>query len=986
MASTIAPQGLSATQRAEYARKVSHPLERLRGAIRTYVSLEGAAVLVIYLALWFWIGLLLDYGIFKSPLRVDWVQELPFGLRAGILVILVAGLLAMVVTKVLLRLMRDFRSSSLALVLERRFPKLLGDRLITAVELADTRIAPAYGYSQQMIDQTIQEAAERVDQIPINEAFNWDRLKRYGIWGLALTIGLYLLTGVGYCLVKQKAAVGDFVTSFNNVAVIWFERNVLLANTIWPRQAYLEVVDVRSKVGRNVASTPIRVRAIKWTIADRDEQKAPEGWRACTLKDVLAILKDHDPQLGETLKQYAEKTQRDPQAAKLDELELSLDRERSKLPADTIIAMRSAFEKLDGIGRLPSLGRTFRVLGIPDTVTVYYKGDTIRSEMTIKKEANNEYPGTFTDLKENIRFRVCALDYCTQPYQIEVVPPPSLSQLTRREWQPAYLYHRPPLDGKATDLKGLKQEFPPENVYTSSETARIDVPAGTDIELTGLISDKKDAYGVYLEKALRSVKMVARGKEGAALPPVNLEKSGRKFTTRFENVTGRIDFEFEFTNTDDVSGRRHIIIQAMEDVAPEVDVVIEVLRKTGQGYLATPVAMIPMSGKVRDDRGLAKLDFAYTYTKLENQAAAQVRSMDVAMGYHLGPTLNLSAGPYLAWIAGRVGTVAEEQPQEAIALPTFERKLQGLVRGDVNLDRLRQQLIGRPPQRGLLREHVLVADDYTRIEDQDYLDLRKYLPQLQVGADSLAPPRYRMRLWVAATDNNVETGPKVGESKERFTILVVSEIELLAEIAKEEETLHLKIEQLLEKLRDTRLKLDDEVIRKLQDPKFEEKFFSPLATRTQEFVDTITSGAVTAKEVHDNYARILRELRYNRVRPEMIKKVENIVKLLDLAVRNEFVQAEESQHRFQQALEGNPKDKVPPRFDKELATDAQRRLIELIVQLERVMTAMGEITNLNKLIVTLQTLEQDQRTNVALLIELRRRIEEEAFKDFLKKP
>ena len=308
------------------------------------------------------------------------------------------------------------------------------------------------------------------------------------------------------------------------------------------------------------------------------------------------------------------------------------------------------------------------MLEVPDTVTVYYRGKTSRSEMTIKREANHEFPGVFTDLKEDIRFRVCALDYCTAPQAIEVVPPPSLSQLLRQEWQPAYLYHRPPLDGQPADLKGLKQAFEEESVYATGETARIDVPIGTDLQLTGTISDK--------DKPLRSVKMVARGQgKTATLPAVKLAEDGRSFTTRFDNVTGRFDFDFEFTNSDDVSGRRHIIIQAMDDVAPEVDVVIEVLRKTGQGYLATPVALIPLSGKIRDDRGLAQVDYVYTYSKLEAQAASQVRSLDVAMLFHLGPQANVAVGPFVGWIAGRVGTVNEEQPAETLAVPTFERQL-----------------------------------------------------------------------------------------------------------------------------------------------------------------------------------------------------------------------------------------------------------------------------------------------------------------------
>src|SRR4029077_6826564 len=134
--------------RPEMDRRVRHPLQALRGYIRTYVALEGAAVALIYLALWFWIGLLLDYGPFKV-FAFDWIQELNQNLPAStattvrvvLLAGLGAGLLGVVAAKVFLRLFREFRDDAVALVLERRFPRELGDRLITAVELADPRLA-----------------------------------------------------------------------------------------------------------------------------------------------------------------------------------------------------------------------------------------------------------------------------------------------------------------------------------------------------------------------------------------------------------------------------------------------------------------------------------------------------------------------------------------------------------------------------------------------------------------------------------------------------------------------------------------------------------------------------------------------------------------------------------------------------------------------------------------------------------------------------
>src|SRR5262249_44606950 len=143
-------------------------------------GLEGVAVVGLFVALWFWIGMLLDYGVFKVML-VDWVQILPWGFRAGLLSAIVAGLLALLLTKVLFRLFKEFSDASMALVLERKFPEKLGDRLITAVELSDPQQAAEWGYSPALVKETIHEAADRVDEVPVGQVFDWRRLVRQGL-------------------------------------------------------------------------------------------------------------------------------------------------------------------------------------------------------------------------------------------------------------------------------------------------------------------------------------------------------------------------------------------------------------------------------------------------------------------------------------------------------------------------------------------------------------------------------------------------------------------------------------------------------------------------------------------------------------------------------------------------------------------------------------------------------------------------------------
>jgi hypothetical protein len=297
----IAHQPKSTWDREATTSRVRHPLQRLRSYIRTYVTLEGLAVFLLYMALWFWIGLLLDFGVFKL-FAYDWVQEMPKMVgddsfrvvRVSMLVVLLSGLLAVVATQVVLRLLREFRDSALALVLERRFPEQLGDRLITAVEMADPRLSEKYGHSQVMLDQTIRDAADRVDRVPVTEVFNWKRLARYGLVLAGLTVGLVLLFGTAYCLLADED-VGKFYYRSRDVAGIWAERNLLLKDTLWPRSAYLEVIRFKGskkdknemRIGDNNPSAELWVRSVRWVIADPE---APDGWRPLRWADLKVVL------------------------------------------------------------------------------------------------------------------------------------------------------------------------------------------------------------------------------------------------------------------------------------------------------------------------------------------------------------------------------------------------------------------------------------------------------------------------------------------------------------------------------------------------------------------------------------------------------------------------------------------------------------------------------------------------------------------------
>src|SRR5262249_9102490 len=265
------------------------------------------------------------------------------------------------------------------------FPTLLGDRLITAVEMADPRLAERYGYSQAMIDQTIRDAAARVDRLDVAEVFDWRRLRRYGVAAGGLTVGNYPLVGAVYC-VAARTSVSHFVGDFRNVAQIWFERNILLANTIWPRKAYLELVNFPDsgdwRVGRNAPPPALHVRALKWVIAD---SVAPEGWRALRWTDLSPQLLGMDNASIPLPTSWRDKT--------LDFIELQLEKPEATamLDANVMQSLRDALDRLEEKADSPAMSRRLRKLAVPGQVVVYYRGETVRSEQTLKKQADHEY-------------------------------------------------------------------------------------------------------------------------------------------------------------------------------------------------------------------------------------------------------------------------------------------------------------------------------------------------------------------------------------------------------------------------------------------------------------------------------------------------------------------------------------------------------------------------------------------------------------------
>ena len=194
----------------EIPRDIRDVLDELRRRIRKYVLIEGVSAVVALLCLLFWFTLSLDVVHFAAR-----KLELPTWSRTLCSVAAIATLTAAVIVWILVRSLRRFRARALALVLEKRFPQL-GDRLITAVELAGKDNTADGGLGGAMLQRTVADAAQSARGLDLESVFDRRPMFRWLIGGLVL-----LASVAGFGAVRADAMER------------WFNAFVLLRDDYW---------------------------------------------------------------------------------------------------------------------------------------------------------------------------------------------------------------------------------------------------------------------------------------------------------------------------------------------------------------------------------------------------------------------------------------------------------------------------------------------------------------------------------------------------------------------------------------------------------------------------------------------------------------------------------------------------------------------------------------------------------------------------------
>lgn len=831
-------QNRATANRPERDPRVYHPLDQLRGIIRRFVVIEGALTAVLFVALWFSAGLLLDYGLFKAT-GWDWAQDGSRWVRGLTLAAAVALFLGILVFRIVRRLTTEFSYASLALVLERRFPKLLGDRLITAVEMADVDAMGRFGYSTEMLRATIAEARERVGQVPVGEVFNWRRLWVLGLLTVGLLLGTLAVSFASYAVATRSFDAHRFGWKFAHVSGIFFERNVALMDTPWPRRAHLELVAFPDSgemtIGREV-KPKITARAYRWVAADRNE---PFGWRPLRWNDLTPELVGRPvPELPPALA-AADPRGGSPTVDAVERLAYESGEELSPEEAKAREAVKQqmggGYDELQEVFRAlaakaddPAMGRTLRRLDVPAGVTYKFSGkQTAGSGDLSGPEKDNSFSGEIGGLKEDVEFVVKAADFVTAARKIRLIPPPSLRRLGREQSEPAYLHHAPPVGEGFAALKGRLQKVAAKDLSLTGEATVFAVPAGTELSL---VAEAYTADDGSISENDRIVSAAAKpisgrfpgmvfdkdGKPTQAPVPLQIVGSGEGFRIDFRNnfrLLDNVKFEVSFTNKYNIAARRAITIQVTQDQPPTVEVAVDVIRKVGNVYFVTPKARIPFNpdSYVKDDNGLSKVEYAFSYYAEDSDVVRAYRAKYALRSLLDVPVPGSAPGSLMPRIHAdnfRFLDKADDRLTASVFVSEFNNQMNTLRRD--TRERLAESL-ATPKAEDAPGQAVRKVE--LKDPNRDYFDLKELN---DLGLINLNPKGgdtqsvFRMDLNVQATDSNVdnEGGPRVTRNVEPIRLRIVSEGDLLLEISKEEEQLATRLDEALTKLAAARRKYE----------------------------------------------------------------------------------------------------------------------------------------------------------------------------------
>lgn len=566
-------------------------LRKLRRRIRRYILLEGTALIVTILGLLFWTSLALDWAYFQLS-----HFELPKWFRMAFDVSVVGLFAFLSLSWIVLSLIRSYREKALALVLERRFPEL-NDRLITAVELAESKPDPNNPLMFSMLRQTVDDVARLTSQLDLSDVFDKQPLRR------ALV-----------CATVLGASIGGFAYANSPALERWKNGYLDLQDEYWQREHGLRV---------RIVTQP---------------------------NDVIRDFRDH---------QY-----KHPRGG---DLTLLVDVEPGKKVPERVDLY---YDMLDGRGS----GR-----------------------VTCSKIGDRQFRHSFGTLLDGIELRVSGGDFTSRnAYRVIVVDPPRVERIELLCRYPAYTGLNPPPpegDPPANDIsardtvlvQGTQVSLPMETEFWMRVTTNkalvssrlqfgpYDLTLGDLADESAITTDATDDTNRESPRTFQA-RWTVRTEEGTPEDsreiPLDIAKryfaaDRRSFTVplvlspedaqaarqRIEELQGTYGKPFllppdtllriYLEDTDEIIGSdpANLTINGIADQPPLIETGLK-----GIGMSITRKAVIPVTGTVTDDYGIAESVFEFKVDKEEQWSTQKLRRPPVGepreFELRLSPTWN----------------------------------------------------------------------------------------------------------------------------------------------------------------------------------------------------------------------------------------------------------------------------------------------------------------------------------------------------------
>ncbi len=207
-----------------FSRETAPVVSRL-GALRFQISL------------WFWADglsrvLWSAAGLLVLDLGIDWFFRMDLPQRVVMLGLMIATICWVAYRRLVRPLSASITEDALALQVEKG-NKGLGESLISALQFARMGDISSHGMSPTMVQETIRRGMQAAKGIN---------------FGGILDAGEFRLNVVLVLVALAAFAGGGAGVAMNPLMRIWFNRNILLGNDVWPQKTYLEVM--RAENGR----------------------------------------------------------------------------------------------------------------------------------------------------------------------------------------------------------------------------------------------------------------------------------------------------------------------------------------------------------------------------------------------------------------------------------------------------------------------------------------------------------------------------------------------------------------------------------------------------------------------------------------------------------------------------------------------------------------------------------------------------------------